>query len=116
PVSDLHDESVEVDDRVERLQRPRLPRQHLIKDLVSDLADRLVAQLAADDDRQVMLDVADGHAAGVEAYDHLVQPAQATLALGHQPGRERALAVPGHAQGHAPGFSEDRLLAAAVAV
>jgi hypothetical protein len=41
-----------------------------------------------------MLDVADRHPAGVQADDHVLQPAQAAGALGHQRRRERGVPVP----------------------
>ena len=39
---DLDPDRVEVDHRIELLQRPRLPSQHLLADRVGDIADRLV--------------------------------------------------------------------------
>jgi hypothetical protein len=41
----------------------------------------------------VRRDVADGHAAGVEAEDLVVQPGQPALALAHEPGLEAAVTV-----------------------
>jgi hypothetical protein len=40
-VADLDHQGVEIDHRVERLQRAPLPGQDLLEDLVGDLADRL---------------------------------------------------------------------------
>ena len=47
PVADLDHERVEVQHRVERLQRARLPGGDLLGDGLGDLADRLVGQLGA---------------------------------------------------------------------
>ena len=49
-------------------------------------------------DGQVMLDIADRHPAGIETDDHLVQAAETTRSLGHQPRRERPVPVPRHIQ------------------
>jgi len=75
-VADLHDQRIEVDDRVERLERPPLPSQDFLTDLVGDLADRLVREFGPDRPREVMLDVTDRHPTRVEADDHLVEPTQ----------------------------------------
>lgn len=71
-VADLHHQRVEVDDRVERLQRAGLPGGDLLEHGVGDLADRLVRQVGAQRRDQVVLDVADRHPAGVQADDHVL--------------------------------------------
>lgn len=43
-VTDLDHQSVQVDHRVERLQRPALPLQHLVGDLLGNVRDRLMAE------------------------------------------------------------------------
>jgi hypothetical protein len=91
-----------------------LPGEDLVSDLVGDLAERLLAELRADGAGQVVVDVAQGHAAGVEADDHLLEAAHAALTLGRQPRRERALTVTGDVQEHAPDFTGAPLIAAAV--
>src|SRR5215207_4376848 len=44
-VTDLHHQRVQVQDRIDRLQRPGLPGFDLLGDRVGDVGDRLVAQL-----------------------------------------------------------------------
>jgi hypothetical protein len=44
-VLDLHDHRVEVDHRVQRFQRPALPGENLIGDLIDDLGDRLMGNV-----------------------------------------------------------------------
>ena len=115
PVADLDDERVEVEHRVELLQRPGLPGFDPLEHRIGDLADRLAGQLGAQRALQVGLDVADRHPAGVEADDLLVQPAQAALALGDQPGGEAGVPVAGHVQAQRPDLAGDRLGCRAVA-
>ena len=108
-VADLHHDRVEVDDRIERLERPTLPCQDLVEDFVGDLADRLVRQLGPDRRREMVLDVANRHAAGVEADDHLVEPAETPSALRHQPRREGPVTVPRRGQVDLTDLGPDRL-------
>src|SRR5699024_7410318 len=74
---DLDADRVEVEHRVELLQRPRLPRGDLFQHRVGDVADRLVRQIRAEGGGQVVLDVPDRHPARVETDDHVIEPAQA---------------------------------------
>jgi len=115
PVADLDDERVEVEHRVELLQRPGLPGFDPLEHRIGDFADRLAGQLGAQRALQVGLDVADRHPAGVEADDLLVQSAQAALALGDQPGGEAGVPVAGHVQAQRPDLAGDRLGCRAVA-
>src|SRR5699024_1516739 len=92
-VADLDHDRVQVDHRIQRVQRTRLPGQYLLSDLVGDVADRLVGQLGADRGHEMVLDVADGHPAGIQRDDHLVQAAEATITLGQQPRRETAVTI-----------------------
>src|SRR5699024_10647577 len=71
-VFDLDHDRVEVDHRVERFQRAALPGQDLFGDGVHDLADRLVTDIDADGRSEVVGDVAQRHAAGIERDDHPV--------------------------------------------
>ncbi len=92
-LSDLDPDCVEIDHRIELLQRPRLPRQDLFAHGVGDVGDRLVRQVRADRGGQVVLDVPDRHSAGIEADDHVIQAPEAPLALGHQARGERPAPV-----------------------
>jgi hypothetical protein len=83
-VADLDHQSVEIDDRIERFQRPALPGHHLVADLIDDLRQRLAADLGADRGGQVVLDVTQRHPAGVQRDDHLIETAETTRSLRHQ--------------------------------
>lgn len=93
-VADLDHQSIEVDHRIERLQRARLPGLDLFSDRLSDVTDRLVAEFHTQGRFQVMSDIAHRHPAGVQADDHLVQPTDPSGALGHQRRGERAVPIP----------------------
>jgi hypothetical protein len=97
-VADLHHQGVDVDDRIEVFQRPRLPGLDLLGDGVGDLGDRLMRQVGADRAGQVMLDVPHRHPAGVQRDDHLVEPTRPAGALGHQARLEGAGPVPRRGQ------------------
>jgi hypothetical protein len=100
PVADLHHQGVQVDDRVDLLQRPGLPRLDLLQHRVGDIRDRLVGQFRAQRAGQVVLDVAHRHPTRVQRDDHVVEAAGAALPLGHQPRLERRPAIPRHRQRH----------------
>ena len=93
-VADLDHDRVEVDDRVEGIQRATLPRQHLLGDLVGDLRDRLPADLGADRGHQVMLDIALRHPAGIQGDDHPIQTTQTPRPFRHQRRGEGAVPIP----------------------
>ncbi len=61
------------------------------------------------------LDLASGHATGVERDHVAVEAFQAALALGHDLGLEGALAVTGHAHRQRAGVGEDLLLCSPIA-
>ena len=115
-LADLHQQTVEVDDRIHRVQRPGAPRGDVLEHGVGDRADRVAADLHAVELAQVRLDVAHGHAAGVEPEDLLVQPGQPGLALAHELGVEAALAVARRLDLDRPELGLDRLGSRAVAV
>ena len=108
-VADLHDQRVEVDHRVERLQRPVLPCQDFLGDRLGDVADRLVGQVSAQRGREMVLDVSHRHPAGVQRDDHVLQPTQPAGALGHQRRPERAVPVSRLVQRDIPDLGPHRL-------
>jgi hypothetical protein len=95
-IADLHHERIEVDDRVDLLQRPALPGLDLLEHRVSDLPDRLVGQLGAQRAGQVMADITHRHPTRVQRNNHLVQAAAAPGALGNQPRLKRPSPIPRH--------------------
>ena len=74
PVADLHDQRIEVDDRVDALKRAVLPRLGVVHDRVGDLRDQVRRDLGAVDLGQVPLNLADRQPAGVQADHAIVEP------------------------------------------
>src|SRR5699024_4288651 len=106
---DLDADRIEVEHRVELLQRPRLPRGDLFQHRVGDVRDRLVRQIRAEGGGQVMLDVANRPPVIVEADDHVIQPAQAPPPLRDQARGERAGPIPRDLQLDRPELGLHRL-------
>jgi hypothetical protein len=102
PVPDFDHQGVQVEDRVELLQRPGLPGLDLLQHGVGDRRDGVVGQLHAQRAGQMVGDVAHGHPARVQRHDHLVQAAGAAGTLRDQPGLEAALPVARGVQPHRP--------------
>ena len=97
-VADLHHDGVDQQHRVDAVQGPVLPRQQVLDDGVGDPADGVPGDLGAVDLGQMRLDVAGGHALGVQR-DHVPgQAVQAALTLAHRHRREARVAVPGDPQ------------------
>src|SRR3954462_986518 len=112
---DLHEHGVEVDDRIDAVQRPGAPRGDVLQDGVGDAADRVAPDVDAVELGQVGADVADGHAAGVEAQDLVVQARQPGLALGHELGVEAAVTIARRADLDRPQVGRNDLAPGAVA-
>lgn len=92
-VAHLDEERVEVQDGVERVERPVLPRDHVVEHgrrYVRDerRRDRGVVELF-----EVALDLSRGHTAGVEREHLVVEVGQPTGVLGHDSRLEGAVAV-----------------------
>ena len=115
PVADLHDQRVEVDDRVDALQRPVLPRLRVGEHRVGDLRDQIRRDLGAVDLREVPLDLADRQTAGVEADHTIVEPDPPGLTLLDDLRLKRALAIPRGADPQRSLIGQDRLCRLAVA-
>ena len=77
-VTDLHHQCVQIDDRIEGIQRPALPNEDLGEDLVGDLGDRFVAEFGANSRDQMMLNIADRHPAGIKRNDHVIEATEST--------------------------------------
>ena len=92
-IADLDDDRVEIEHRIERLERALLPGQYLVGDGVDDLGDRLIAELGADRRHQMMLNITHRHPARVERLFHRVEPIDTPLTLGHEHLRVRAMTV-----------------------
>ena len=105
---------VDVDDRVDLLEGAGLPGRDLLEHRVSDLTDRVVAQLGAQRPLQMGLDVADRHPARVERDAHVIEATEAALPLGTSRGSKVLLRSRGTARPSDP-TSSDRLRGEAVA-
>src|SRR5215210_7866959 len=108
-LADLHEQRVEVDDRIDALQRPGAPRGDVLQDGVGDPADRVAPDVDAVELGQVRGDITDAHAAGVEVEHPVIQARQAGLALAHQLRLERPGAVARRAYLDRPEVGGDRL-------
>ena len=108
-------DAVQVDDRVDRIQRPGLPRLDLVDDRIGHGRDQAGRDLRAVHLLQVRLDLAHRHAAGVQRQDLVVEAGPAGLVLGNQLRLEAALAVAGHLDRQRAELALERLAAAAVA-
>jgi hypothetical protein len=115
PVPDLDHQGVQVEDRVELLQRAGLPGLDLLEHRVGDRGDGVVGQLHPQRAGQMVGDVAHGHPTRIQRDDHLVEPAGAAGALRDQPRLEGAGAVPRGVQRHRTDLGGQRLRGAAVA-
>jgi hypothetical protein len=115
-LADLHLQGVEVDDRIDPLQRPTAPGGDVVQDRVGDPRDRVAADLDAVETLQVRGDIPDAHTAGVEVEHPVVEPGQLGLALLDQLRLERAGAVARGAHGHGPEVGPQRLGRVPVAV
>ena len=70
--ADLDPDRVEVDHRVELLQRAALPLQDSVSDRVGDLRNGPRGQLHAERGGQVVLNVAHRHSSSIQADDHRI--------------------------------------------
>src|SRR6201999_3787352 len=82
--ADAHEERVDVDDRVDAIERPRLPGARFVEHGVRDARDEVGRYLGAIELVEMPLDVADAHAAGVQSEHLVVEALEAALVLGHQ--------------------------------
>ena len=94
--ADLDPNRVEVDHRVELLQRAALPLQDSLGYRVGDPRNGPHAELHAERGGQVVLDIPHRHSTGVQADDHRIQAVQAALTFAHQTRGEGPGPVPGH--------------------
>src|SRR3954452_16127897 len=82
-VADLDHQRVEVDDRIDRVQKPRLPALGVLQHRGGDAADGVAPDAGPVELADIGLDLARRHAARVEGEDLLVDSGQAPLAVGH---------------------------------
>ncbi len=114
-IADLHLDRVDENDRVHRIQRPRLPGPKALQHPVGDHRDGLPGDLGAVDLGQVRLHLPGGQALGDQRHHQVLHPAKAPLALAHDLGLEAGVTVTGHLEFHGADLGQDRLGAVAVA-
>ncbi len=115
PVTDLDHERVEVEDRIDRLQRSGLPSLGVLQNGGGDTADGIPSDAGPVEIGDVGLDLPRGHPAGVERDDLLVQAGQAPLVLLDDLRLERAVAIPRPGDRNRPVIGQERLPRSAVA-
>ena len=84
---------VEVDERIDRLQKAGAPVGEVFEHRVGDPRARVAADLHPEEALQMRGNVADRPAAGVEVQDPVIQAGQPGLAPAHQPRIERPRAI-----------------------
>lgn len=80
----LHDERVEIDDRIDLIERAALPGDDVVHHGIGDAADEVGRDLDSVQLVQVVLNVADAHAAGVERQDAVIEARQTPRSLPDQ--------------------------------
>lgn len=105
-VADLDDNRVQVEDRVELFERAFLPGGDFLQHHVGGLRDRVMGQLGTEGGCQLVGDIPDSHASGVEGDDYFIQTAGAARALRYQCWDECAGTVPRYVQIHVAGDGE----------
>jgi hypothetical protein len=108
-VADLHPQRVEDHHGVDPIERPLLPRGHLVEHGVGDRADHRRGDLDLVELFQVALDLADAHSPRVEREHIGIELREPAHPLGHELRRERARAVPRNVERERPGLGEHGL-------
>src|SRR5271166_3241563 len=114
--ADLHPQRVEEHHRIDRLQRPALPRRHLRQHPVGHRADQVGADLGGIGFNQIALDLPHRQAARIQRHDLVVEAGKAPRVLGNQQRLEAAVAVARRLDPHLAVTGQHRLAGAAVAV
>ena len=98
-VADPHEDGVDQQDRVDRVQRPGLPFGHLGQHRVGHGGDQILGDLRAVHVLQVRHDVAGRHALGVQADHLLVEARQPAGMLARSTGTRTGSKVPARSLG-----------------
>ena len=101
-VSDLDHQRVDEHHRIHRVQGSGPPRFEFFSNPVGHPRYQVVGHVDAVDLFEVGLNIANGHAPGIQSDDPLVEPVQAGLALSNDLRLEAAVTIPGHLQVHGP--------------
>ena len=114
-VTNRDEERIEVDDRVDGFERPRLPNLGVLEHRLGDLANELRRDLRAVKLLEVALDLPRRHAARVEREEFLIEAIESPNIFGDDARGEAAVAVARDTDGHRPGLRFDLLLGVAIA-
>jgi hypothetical protein len=114
-VPDLDADPVDVDDRVDLVDRPVAPDLDLVGDDLGDVRDQFPRRGHAIDFLEMGFDVAGRHAPGIAGQHQLVDLADPAGAFGHDLWLELAVAVARHPDGHRTVRGRHRLGRTAVA-
>jgi hypothetical protein len=99
PVADPHEDAVDQQHRVDRVQRPIRPLGHVRHDRVRHSRHQVPGDLAAVHISEVIGDIPAGHALGVEADHLLVEPGQPACVLARSTGTSTGSKVPARSRG-----------------
>jgi hypothetical protein len=91
--ADMHDDAGEIDDRPNRFQWPRAPSGHLRVEVGGDFRNQRGGNVHAVQLAHDVLDVAGGHALGVQGEDFFVEAGHAPLVLADHLRLERAVTI-----------------------
>src|SRR4029453_6285808 len=115
-VAHFHHQSIQVDDRIYRLQRAALPRLHFLHHSVGDFADQCRAYFHAIHFLQVTLDIARRHATCEHRQNLPVEAGESSLMFGDDFWIVTAVAIAGYLDFHRTEIALDLFPALAVAV
>jgi hypothetical protein len=114
-IPDLHPQGVEEDDRIDRLERPRLPGGDLLEHGVRHRTDQVRRDVDAVEIVQMPDDLAGAHPSGIHGNDLLVETGEPPLVLRDQLRIEVRLPVARDVERQLAGVRRHRLAAVAVA-
>src|ERR1700737_547661 len=114
-LANLHYQSVQIYDRVHRVQRPVLPTLDLLHHLFGDVGNQLWTHLDFIDLLQVPLNLARAHAPRVHRYDLVVETGEARLPLTDNLRFVAAVAITRRLQRYLPKIPLQRLGGRAIA-
>src|SRR5690606_6992492 len=94
-VTDLYDDGVEVDDWIDRIKTAVLPGGDLFGDRFGGIGDEFRGDLHLVDLLEVLLDLPNAQAPGIQADDAVVEPVEVPLVLGNESRLKSSVTIPG---------------------
>jgi hypothetical protein len=114
-IPDLDPQGIEEHQRIDRLQRPRLPGRHFIKHRIGDRRDQVGRHVDAVKLLDMPDDLARAHPTRIHRHDLLVEARKAALILGKQLRVEARLTVSRDRELKRAAIGQNRLAAVAIA-